>query len=129
MEKLARLRPLWPAAFWCCALAVLVLALIPEREPPTVEGLDKIDHVMAFVTLALLAALAWPKRWPILLATLLAYGWTIEVLQSFTATRTADAEDVAADAAGLVLAWAIVQGIRRIRARGGSKRNLGAAKS
>jgi VanZ family protein len=126
VEKPARLRPFWPAAFWCCALAVLVLALVPQREPPNVEGLDKLDHVIAFATLALLATFAWPTRWHTSLAALLAYGWTIEVLQSFTATRTADAEDVAADAAGLVLAWVIVQGIRRIRTRR-SKRSLGVA--
>ena len=107
---------------------MLVIALLPQREAPTVEGLDKAHHVIAFATLALLAALAWPARWHTSLATLLAYGWTIEVLQSFTATRTADAEDVAADAAGLVLAWVIVQGIRRVRTRR-SKRSLGVAKS
>jgi VanZ family protein len=129
VEKLARLRPLWPAAFWCCALAVLALALVPEHEPATIEGLDKVHHVVAFATLALLAAVAWPARWSISLPALLAYGWTIEVLQSFTATRTADVEDVVADAAGLVLAWFIVQGVRRIRAQGRGKRNLGVAKS
>jgi len=128
VEKLARLRPLWPAAFWCCAFAVLVLALVPEREPATAEGLDKVHHVIAFSTMALLAALAWPARWHTSVPALFAYGWTIEVLQAFTATRTADAEDVAADAAGLVLAWVIVQGIRRIRTRR-SKRSLGVAKS
>jgi VanZ family protein len=128
VEKPARLRPFWTAAFWCCALAVLALALVPQREPTTAEGLDKVHHVVAFATLALLAARAWPARWPVSVLALLAYGWTIEVLQSFTATRTADAEDVAADAAGLVLAWVIVQGFRRIRSRR-SKRSLGVAKS
>jgi VanZ family protein len=117
VEKLARLRPLWPAAFWCCALAVLVLALLPQHEPAPVEGIDKLDHVLAFATMALLAVLAWPARAHTALAALLAYGWTIEVLQAFTDTRTPDAEDVAADAAGLLLAWLIVRGVQRLRAR------------
>jgi VanZ family protein len=121
VEKLARLRPLWPAAFWCCAFAVLVLALLPQHEPAPVEGIDKLDHVLAFATMALLAVLAWPARWHTALAALLAYGWTIEVLQAFTDTRTPDAEDVAADAAGLLLAWVIVRGVQRLRARRGKR--------
>ena len=116
----ARSAQLWRAGFWCCALAVLVLALVPQREPVAPDGLDKVHHVVAFATLALLAALAWPAHVRTSLPALLAYGWTIELLQSFTATRTADAEDVLADAAGLLLAWAMVRGVERwtrLRAR------------
>jgi VanZ family protein len=106
---------LWRAGFWCCALAVLYLSLTPLREPVGPQGLDKVHHVVAFGTMALLAALAWPAHLPTSLAGLLAYGWTIELLQSFTDTRTADAEDVLADAVGLLVAWAIVQGVERWR--------------
>ena len=114
MEK-ARIGQLWRAGFWCCVLAVLVLSLVPQPESVAPDGLDKVHHIVAFGTLALLAALAWPAHLPTSLPALLAYGWTIEVLQSFTATRTADFEDVVADAAGLLLAWAMVQSAARWR--------------
>jgi VanZ family protein len=124
----ARLRPLWRPAFWCCALAVLLLALVPTPQLQPAPGWDKLDHVAAFGTLALLAVLAWPARWHTAMAALLAYAWTIEVLQSFTPTRTPDAQDVAADAAGLLLAWVIVRGARLLQARRAGARGREGAK-
>ena len=92
-------------AFWLCVLAVLVLALMkPTHYMPT-TGWDKSNHALAFAVMAVLGALAYPRRFGRLLLALLAYGVLIEVLQAFTGYRDSDWHDVAADAVGLLLGW------------------------
>jgi VanZ family protein len=96
-------------AFWLCALAVLVLALMkPVHHMPTL-GWDKANHAFAFFVLAVLGALAWPGRLARVLAALLAYGALIEVLQGLTGWRDAEWLDLVADAAGLLLAWPLAR--------------------
>lgn len=103
-------------AFWLCAMAVLVLSLMPGAERLPSTGWDKSNHLLAFATLALLGCLAWPALVLRLLVALLAYGALIEVLQSFTPTRRAEWADLLADALGLLLGWAIAWVMARRRA-------------
>ena len=100
---------IWTWAFVVCAVAVLVLSLMPAgvRLPDT--GWDKSNHLLAFFALASTGLMAYPKRPAILLASLLAYGGMIEVLQSFTPDRMAEWADLLADALGLAVGW----GVRR----------------
>ena len=104
----------WRGAFWACALAVLVLALMPPTPRMPSTGWDKSNHLLAFGTLALLGRRAWPRRAVAWLAgLLLAYGGLIEILQSFTPDRSAEWADLLADALGIgcglalagLLAW------------------------
>lgn len=89
--------------FALCALAVLVLALLPPSIPEPTTGWDKANHLLAFGVLAMLGVRAWPGRaWRVSLA-LIAYGAAIEVLQSLTTYRDASALDLVADAAGIAL--------------------------
>ncbi|MDM0073099.1 VanZ family protein [Variovorax sp. J2P1-59] len=67
---------------------------------PSPQG-DKINHMLAFATLALVGLAAYPGRAPAVLAGLLAYGVLIEVLQAFTSFRMAEWGDLGADAAGV----------------------------
>ena len=100
------LRPsIWRGLFLLALLAITSLALMPK--PPTTASLgwDKANHLAAFAALTLLAHWGWPKlRWPGLWLALLAYGALIEVAQSFTPNRSAEAVDVLADAIGIGLA-------------------------
>lgn len=101
---------LWRWAFWACALAVLVLSLMPPTPRMPTTGWDKSNHLLAFGALALLGRQAWPRRTVAWLAgLLLAYGGLIEVLQSFTPDRFAEWADLLADTlgilCGLALAW------------------------
>ena len=107
------LRTISPAcrrwAFWLCAFAVLVLALMkPVHHMPTL-GWDKANHALAFFVLGVLGALAYPGRLTRVLAGLLAYGALIEVLQGLTGWRDAEWLDVVADAVGLLLAWLLTR--------------------
>ena len=104
----------WQFAFSLCALSVLVLALMPTNVPIPSTGWDKSNHLLAFFVVALLGIRAFPGRTMAVLAGLLAYGILIEVLQSFTPSRSADWCDVVADGLGLALGWGISQLVRLV---------------
>ena len=109
----------WRLAFGTCVLAVLLLALMPTDVPIPSTGWDKSNHLLAFSVMALLGRRACPGRTLVVLAGLLAYGALIEVLQSFTPSRSADWHDLVADGAGLALGWGagqLAQAIGRLRA-------------
>jgi VanZ family protein len=98
--------PRWAQiALVCAAAAILVLALIPQPEVPLSTSWDKLDHWLAFFTLAVLADHAFPRQpfWRRIALGLLAYGIGIEVLQSFTPDRQADLMDVVADSIGFII--------------------------
>jgi VanZ family protein len=88
------------------ALMVITYLATTPSEHPLVSGLhDKLQHLMAFFVLALLAdrafpasAWSWRKALP-----LLGYGLLLEIIQSFISYRFFSLADLAADALGLLL--------------------------
>lgn len=100
---------LWMLALIACVIAVLTLALIPAPPPDLTTGWDKSNHLLAFGTLTWLALHAFPQRLKSVLLGLLAYGALIEILQSFTPTRSAEWLDLCADAMGILLGWGLVK--------------------
>jgi VanZ family protein len=64
---------------------------------------DKLDHLMAFFSLALLADLSWPAaRFNALkILSLLGYGIVIEIAQYYVGYRHVSLLDIGANAAGL----------------------------
>jgi VanZ family protein len=95
-------------AFWACAVIIIVLSLLPADAPMPSTGWDKANHALAFAVLGYLGlrshrAAAWA-----VLFSLLAYGGAIELLQGAFALRIADWTDVLADAAGLLVAHAMM---------------------
>lgn len=103
-------------AFWSAALLALVMAVLPQ--PPQLPGSpsDKVQHVLAFVTLAGLSAWAYPRSGLLKAGLLLsAFGALIECVQLIPALhRDGNPVDWAVDtlAAGLTL-W--IGGILRAR--------------
>lgn len=95
------------ASFWAALIFAGVMALLPQ--PPQLPAIpsDKVQHIIAFATLAGLAAAAYPSSSLMrLLATLSVYGALIEILQAIpTLHRDSDPVDWAADtvASALVL--------------------------
>lgn len=68
--------------FWAAALFALVMALIPH--PPELPGnpSDKIQHALAFATLGLLGAFAYPRLSMLrLIVGLSLFGASIEIAQ------------------------------------------------
>ncbi|HEU5067780.1 MAG TPA: hypothetical protein VFT61_06310 [Sphingomicrobium sp.] len=85
--------------FWAAALFAFVMACMPQG--PQIPGIsnDKVQHIIAFVTLAILAIRAFvrtPLRY--ILVGLSAYGALIEIVQAIPALhRDSDWKDWAAD--------------------------------
>jgi VanZ family protein len=110
-------------AFWFAAVFAFVMAVLPH--PPRLPGepSDKVLHVLAFVTLGILAAFGFRARsaW-FLFAALAGFGAIIEIVQAIPLlnrdSELADwlADMVAALAALVLTRWLISRHARR-RAR------------
>ena len=116
MSKLPIVRKsFWRYCFWICASGILVMSLAPPSIPMPTTGWDKANHALGFAVLGLLGQWAWPGRTAIVLTALLAYGGLIELFQSFTAVRNAEAVDLLADWVGLLLGAGLAFLLERLR--------------
>ena len=110
---------LWLAVWALMAAAVAIGSLLPASDVPgwTFPGADKAQHALGYAALAAYAVMLFATRgahWRAASALLL-YGIGIEAAQGWlTASRSADALDVVANAAGIAAGLAL----RRTRAAG-----------
>ncbi len=115
---MARLRRLLPYLFWAALVFAFVVATLPR--PPQLPGApsDKVQHILAFTTLAALARLAYPGVSDLRILLLLSgFGALIEVVQSIPHLhRDADFWDWLADTASVAIVLALH---RLLRARRG----------
>jgi VanZ family protein len=99
------------ALFWAAAAFAFVMAVLPH--PPQVLGEpnDKVQHITAFATLALLGSLAYPATALIsLLVRLSLFGAAIEVVQAIPALhRDSDVWDWAADTVAVIVVLLLVR--------------------
>lgn len=119
-----RVRRIVVIANLACAVALLVLGLLPEL-PAVATGIpDHTAHALAYAVQAgLLFALFLPSvgaGMAALLAAAIAvlYGGFVEALQLLQPARAAEILDVAANAAGAVLAASIAYLLIRLRKAG-----------
>jgi VanZ family protein len=95
------------------------IALQPgHATPPRLFGSDKIEHMLAFMTLMFTVRMGWPQRSVYLTgAIVLGYGVLIELLQATALVgRTASVGDVLADVAGLFIGLFLYTVLRRFTA-------------
>jgi len=105
-----RLKPVWLTLGVMLLAAVLTVCLIPLKMPAATPVLnDKVLHVGTFVLLTAWFGAIAPGQSARVGAGLLLYGVLIEVLQSFTAYRSAELLDLLADAAGIAAGLLILQ--------------------
>lgn len=114
MPRLLRL------AFWAALLFTFVMAILPH--PPQLPGepTDKVQHILAFVTLTGFAVAAWPDVSPLrLFLGLSGFGVLIELVQAIPALhRSSDWRDWVADAVAILVVLALAAGLSRVRRRG-----------
>jgi len=117
MEFLRRIvKPL----FWAALLFAYVVAIMPAADAPKIAQSDKVEHMIAFVTLALLGKLAYPRVATMKLGLLLAgLGALIEFTQMIPALhRDGNVADWVADCAAIVVGLGVaLLLLRRIPAR------------
>lgn len=106
----------WLAAlFWAALAFAFVMAVLPR--PPQLPGdpSDKVQHVLAFATLAGLAAFAYPRAsLLVILAALSAFGALIEIVQLIPALgRDGDVMDWIADTLAAAAVLAVAGPLRR----------------
>ncbi|MDP1900616.1 MAG: VanZ family protein [Rubrivivax sp.] len=110
------LRPRWRALLALLLVVISWLAFTPQPPTPGFDGADKINHLMAFAALAVVAGLASaPGRfvaWRIG-AGLLGYGGFIESVQTLLPPRQGEWADLLADAAGIAAGLAVLALLRR----------------
>ena len=115
-----RFRRLSRFAFWGALTFSVVMALLPKPpEMPTDQLGDKFNHILAFATLAGLAALAFPDAPRLRVIERLSFlGAMIEVAQSIPALhRDCDMRDWVADTVAVVVVTGIAAMIVHRRAR------------
>lgn len=112
---MSRVTLLARVAFWSAALFALVMALLPQPPNLPFEPSDKFQHAVAFMTLAVLATLAFPKIAPLRIGVALsAFGAAIEFFQMIPALhRDAQLADWYVDTGAIFAVLALVTLLRR----------------
>lgn len=101
--------------FWLAVGFTLIMALLPK--PPVLPGepTDKIQHILAFITLTILSLIAapwWRGVQRILLLS--SFGALIELLQAIPSLhRSSDSADWLADTVAVVITFGIATLLHR----------------
>jgi VanZ family protein len=93
----------WRFIFFVTAIAVLFLAIVPNSTPLPTTGWDKSNHLIAFAALAYLGQKAFSQNSFKLIIGLIAFGGLIEMLQTFTPTRSGEWQDLITDVIGIFI--------------------------
>lgn len=107
MERLRRIaKPL----FWTALIFAYVAAILPQAEAPRIASSDKVEHMIAFFTLAVLARLGYRSVATLRIALMLAtFGAVIEFTQLIPMLhRDGEIADWLADVAALTVALVLV---------------------
>jgi VanZ family protein len=108
-ELNSRARQLWLVIGWLLVLLVIFLSLAPISVQVPVEEGDKLGHVAAYATLMLWFANLYEtlSRRIMLAIGFVALGIALEFVQGWTGYRTFEVADMAADALGVAVGWAL----------------------
>ncbi|MCF7222144.1 VanZ family protein [Marilutibacter chinensis] len=103
---------LWLAAWSMLVALVIAASLLPARElpPAPFDGIDKLEHFLAYAVLAAGAVMLFARRGVQLLLALalVALGIGLEFAQgALTASRQADGLDALANTLGVLVGWSL----------------------
>jgi VanZ family protein len=116
MEQ-ARISGIARVLFWAAATFAFVMAVLPQPPPVPGNPNDKLQHVAAFATLALLGSVAYPRTVLLMLLLRLSlFGAFIEVVQAIPQLhRDSDVSDWVADTCAIAVVLGGVWCWRRLR--------------
>jgi VanZ family protein len=101
------LRTLWWSLGIALLLVITALSLLPVRGPDLdLPNADKLNHAVAYIVLMIYFGQlvgANRRRRAMVVAGLVGYGITIELLQALMPPRSAELADLAANATGIVI--------------------------
>jgi VanZ family protein len=93
---------------WSCIVGLAVLSLIPKDHMLRTGFGGHIEHIVAYLGTALAVASAYgATRCPHIVAGLIAYAGTLELLQNFSPGRTPAIVDFACSSIGVLLGVAM----------------------
>lgn len=103
------------------ALFAITLATLSPLDwrPQTIFHAD-VDRFLAFVLVTLASVVAFPRRWPVIAAAIIAFAGVLELLQALEPTRHARLDDALVKMAGAVIGALLGRGVteaRLLRAR------------
>ena len=107
--------------FWGALALAVTMALLPRPPVTPIDGFgDKFQHMLAFATMAGLAAFAFPRTPLLRIGERLSFvGALIEVCQSIPALgRDCDIRDWIADTLAIAVTLLVVAAFRRRRSTG-----------
>jgi len=104
------------SGFVCGIVLLTVLSVYPQPAPLPGEGIDKIEHALAYFMVGGVAILGYQHRFsPAWIACALAvYGGIMEGVQYFLPSRFAEVWDIVANIVGVVVALIAVNGLTRL---------------
>jgi hypothetical protein len=117
MTRQTRFHSLFMLSFWVALAFAITMAMLPSPPHVLCKMSDKYQHMLAFGTLALLAAFAFPKQPLARIGERLSFvGALIEVGQSIPALhRDCDIFDWVADTFALVAMLLVIAALTRRR--------------
>lgn len=101
--------------FWILFLTIIVLSLAPLGHPEFSPN-DKVNHLLGWGALGILACLGWSARWRLILALWCA-SFVLEVAQGLTGYRMFSLADAVANGAGLLIGLVLVSLWDRLKLR------------
>ena len=110
---------LFRTLFWLALAFAYVAAVMPQQEAPTFSSSDKVEHMVAFLTLSILAGFGYSRAAILRIGAALAgFGALIEFTQMIPALhRDGNLADWIADCAAILVGLLIVMLVRRATAR------------
>ena len=108
-HKLIACQLLWRTLFCVSIAAITWLGFTSEPYPIPSAASDKVNHLLAFMELAMLTRLGWPRLGlmpPLLVLT--GFGLALELGQSITPWRDFAWSDLLADVIGIVLGYVLM---------------------
>lgn len=88
---------------WICLPTLAYLSLVPDDTQLRTGAPGYLEHMIAYFGTAILFAVSYPRKRPLIMIALLGYAALLEVLQNLSPGRSPQVSDALASSAGAIL--------------------------